>query len=129
MDLSITRQTLSSGDQSWLGSAHGTDMGRTITLDTSSFTAGTHYPAGHIRSGTPLGKITATGLYGPYDNAANDGREVLAGLLFTDVTPGNPTTVDVQGVLFEHGRVVEARLPIAIDANGKSDVAGRIIFA
>lgn len=128
MDISVRSETFGQDNQSWLGASHGTDLGRSITLDTSAFTAGTHYPDGYIRSGTPLGKITATGLYGPYNNASSDGTEVLAGFLLTPVKPGSPTTVDVGGVCFEHGRVVEANLPIAIDSAGKTDVAGRITF-
>ncbi len=129
MDLTTRKESFTTDKQSWLGSEHGTSSCRTITLDTSAFTAGTHYPDGYLRSGTPLGRITATGIYGPYDNAATNGAETLAGFLFVDVKPGSPTTVDVQGPLYEHGRVVEALLPIAVDAAGKADVAGRIIFA
>lgn len=128
MNLSVTTETFGQDNQSWLGASHGTDLGRSITLDSSAFTAGTHYPNGYLRSGTPLGKITATGLYGPYNNAASDGTEVLAGFLLTPIVPGSPTTVDVGGALFEHGRVVEANLPIAVDSAGKADVAGRITF-
>ena len=128
MDLSVRTETFGQDDQTWLGAAHGTDLGRSITLDTSAFTANTHYPNGYVRSGTPLARITATGLYGPYDNAGAGGLEVLAGFLLTPIKPGAVSTTDVSGVLFEHGRVVEASLPIAIDSAGKTDVAGRIVF-
>lgn len=128
MDLSVTTQTFQSDDQSWMANRHGHDDTRSITLDTSAFTAATHYPNGYFASGLALGRITATGLYGPYNNALTDGTDVLAGFLFTNVKPGLPTTVDVGGALFEHGRVVEANLPIAIDAPAKVDVAGRITF-
>ena len=128
MDLSVRTETFGQDDQRWIGAAHGIDMARSITLDTSAFTAGTHYPDGYIKSGTPLAKITATGLYGPYDNAGAGGLEVLAGFLATPVKPGSVATTDVGGALYEHGRVVEANLPIAIDAAGKADVAGRITF-
>jgi hypothetical protein len=52
----------------WLLGPHGTGPGDnpSIVLDISAFTAGVHYPNGYIPSGTPLAKITATGLYGPY---------------------------------------------------------------
>ena len=129
MDLSVRTETFGQDDQSWLGSAHGTNAGRTITLDTSAFTAGTHYPNGYFLSGIPLGKITASGKYGPYNDAAVDGTETLVGLLLTAVPAPSATTTDVAGALFDHGRVVEANLPIAIDAAGKTDVAGRIWFA
>ncbi|MDF9718112.1 head decoration protein [Nocardioides sp. ChNu-153] len=128
MDLSVRIENFGQDDQTWIGAAHGIDLARSITLDTSAFTAATHYPNGYIRGGTPLGKITATGLYGPYDNAAADGRETLAGFLLTPTKPGAVPTADVQAPLYEHGRVVEVNLPIAIDAAGKADVDGRITF-
>lgn len=129
MLLSQTTETFGQDDQSWLGSQHGTDMGRTITLDTSAFTPATHYPAGYFKSGIPLGKITASGKYAPYNNAAADGTEVLAGFLLTAVKAPSDNTLDPQGVLYIHGVVVEARLPIAVDTAGKADVGGRIYFA
>ncbi|MFE5332946.1 hypothetical protein ACFRCG_41840 [Embleya sp. NPDC056575] len=66
MDLSLRTETWGQDDQSWLGSQHGTEAARSITLDVSKFTANTHYPNGYFLSGIPLGKVTATGLYGPY---------------------------------------------------------------
>lgn len=128
MDLTLTTESFGQDDQSWLASAHGTDSARTITLDTSAFTAGTHYPDGYFPSGLPLGKITASGLYGPYDGAAVDGTETLAGFLFTSVKAPSASTVDPQAAMLWHGAVVEARLPVAVDAAGKTDVAGRIVF-
>lgn len=129
MDLSVHTQTFGQDDQSWLGAAHGTDVARSITLDVSAFTAGTHYPDGYFPSGLPLGRITASGLYGPYDGGAADGREDLAGFLQSAVRSPKDGSSDVNAALFEHGRVVEANLPISVDAAGKADVAGRITFA
>jgi hypothetical protein len=67
-DISVSSASYQVDRRSWLLSPHGTDPGATpsITLDVSAFTAGVHYPNGYIPSGTPLGKITASGLYGPY---------------------------------------------------------------
>lgn len=129
MDLSIVTETFGQDDQTWLGSMHGTDTARTITLDTSTFTKNTHYPSGYLLSGLPLGKITATGKYGPYNNAASDGTETLAGFLLGAVRVNiADTTIDPQGALLLHAFIVEANLPVAVDTNGKTDVAGRIIF-
>ncbi|WP_030670678.1 head decoration protein [Streptomyces rimosus] len=128
MNLNPKSEVFGQDDQSWLASAHGTDTARSITLDTSAFTAGTHYPNGYFPSGLPLGKITATGKYGPYNNASTDGTEVLAGFLFTSIAAPTVTTVDPQGALLWHGAVIEAKLPAAVDAAGKTDVAGRITF-
>jgi hypothetical protein len=127
MDFAVRSETVGPDDQSWLGSAHGTNMARTVTLDKSAFTAGTHYPNGFFKSGIPLGKITTSGKYGPYDNAASDGREALVGLLFVAVAAPAADS-DPVAALFDHGRVRESNLPIAIDSAGKTDVAGRIIF-
>jgi hypothetical protein len=63
-------------NRQWLGSAHGTEATRTITLDVSAFTEGTHYPDGYIPSGTLLARITATGLYGPYAGTAAEVQTV-----------------------------------------------------
>jgi hypothetical protein len=128
MNLTQTTESFGQDDQSWLASAHGTDTGRSITLDTSTFTSGTHYPNGYFPSGLPLGKITASGKYGPYSNAASDGTEVLAGFLLTAIDAPSVNTIDPQGALLWHGAVIEAKLPVAVDSAGKADVAGRISF-
>lgn len=128
MDLTVRSHEFMTEQRHWLGSAHGTDATRTITLDVSTFTEGTHYPDGVIRSGTVLGRITATGLYGPYDDGASDGREVAAGFLFNTVavTDGD---VDQGAPLLEHGMVVQANLPAnnGLDAAGIADMSGRIV--
>lgn len=128
MDLSIRSETFAADDQTWLGSAHGTSSGRSITLDTSAFTEATHYPDGFFVSGLPLGKITATGKYAPYDDAAVNGAETLVGFLLSPVKAPAVTTTDVVGALLIHGIIVDANLPVAVDAAGKADVAGRITF-
>lgn len=66
MLLTPTTETFGVEDQSWLGSAHGTTSCQSVTLDTSAFSSSVHYPNGYFISGTPLAKITASGLYGPY---------------------------------------------------------------
>lgn len=127
MDLTLRTETFQNEDQSWLASEHGTSSARSITLDKSAFTAGTHYPNGYFPSGLPLGKITASGKYGPYNNAAADGTDTLAGFLFCAVdVPA--TDIDPVGALLVHGMVVEAKLPVAIDATGRTDIAGKIIL-
>lgn len=75
MNLSQTTTVFGVDDQSWLGSAHGTQSLKTITLDTSAFTVSTHYTAlgGHFKSGIPLAKLDG-GLYGPYGGRANESQ-------------------------------------------------------
>ena len=110
-----------------LGPGHGTDATRPVTLDVSKFTPATHYPDGFIRGGTPVAKITATGKFGPYTPAdSTTGLGDLVGFVYGDFPIDGQANV-VAAVL-DHGKVREARLPIAVDADGKTDVAGRIQF-
>lgn len=128
MDLGIRRTSVAQDDQSWLGSAHGTDAPQSITLDVTTFTAGTHYPEGWLKSGLPLRVVTpATGTtaarYGLWTTTST-----LAGFLFTTTqVPAGATKVG--GSLLEHGRVKIAKLPVSVDAAGQTSAAGRIIFA
>lgn len=120
-------------NREWLGSRHGTDVTQTITLATSTFTAGTHFPNGFVPSGTVLGKITSVGatqnMYGPYDDAASDGRQVAAGFLFTSVKM-RTSGPNVGAAIHWHGVVIASKLPLqsgtgALDANGKADLAAK----
>jgi hypothetical protein len=130
MDLSLRTEAFQQDDQSWLASEHGTSNARTVTLDISTFVAGTHYPNGFLPSGMPLGKITASGKYGLYDNAAVDGRQTLVGHLLVGQKVGATNTVPIVAPLFWHGGVIEAKLPAGggVDSAGKTDVAGRITY-
>jgi hypothetical protein len=75
MDISLRREAWTVEDRSWLGSRDGTEFTESITLDTSAFTQGTHYPNGYIPSGTVLAKL-ASGLYGPYAAASAEVQSV-----------------------------------------------------
>ena len=126
MRLGIRTETFSPDeDHSWLGSAHGTVECDPITLDGDAFL--TAFPTGVVPSGVVLGRVTATGLYAPYDNAAATGIEVARGHLFTTIDLGGTTagTVGNTGAaLFWHGEVVEAKLPTGhgLDAAAKADL-------
>jgi len=237
MDLTPRTETFAVDDQSWLASRHGVGEAVSVTLDTSAFTPSIHYPDGFFKSGIALGKITATGLYGPYasqtneaqtvtitgtptggtftltysgqttstiaynataatvlaalqalsnigDNdvsvtggpgpgtpyvvtfkgvlggtdvaqmtaahtftggtspniavstttagganpAASDGTETFVGLLFGSIKAPSSTSVDVVGAMLDHCKVVNSKLPVPVDAAGRADAAGRIIF-
>lgn len=125
-DISLTTTSFQSEKRSWMLSQWGQGPGENpgITLDVSAFTAATHYANGYIKSGQPLGKITATGLYGPYDNAAADGREVCAGFLHSSTKVPNTadTTKDVGGALVVAGFIKLAKLPVTLDTNGQADL-------
>jgi hypothetical protein len=110
-------------DRSWLASLHGTDAVDSITLEMSTFTSGTHYmpstdtgiPYSRFLSGIPVGKITASGLYGLYKTDATDGRQNLAGFVFAEVLFA-PSQPKVPAALLWHGSVRAAKLPVAVTA-------------
>lgn len=131
MDLSLTTETYGAEDQTWLGSAHATDTGRTITIDTETLDTEDHYRHGWIPSGLPVGMVTASGLYGPYDPQAEDGREVLAGFVLASVPGPKESGNPVGASLLDHGRVITGRLPVELDDvdHAQRCVAGRIVFA
>lgn len=127
-DISVKKTSYQVENRQWLASPHGTDPGAnpSVTVDVSLFTEGTHYPNGFLPSGCVLGQVTIGGLYGPYDDAATDGREVAAGLLFSSLELKD--RVKVGGAIVTHGFVTESKLPFsgattgAIDAAGKADL-------
>jgi hypothetical protein len=113
---------------SWLGSDHGIANSRTVTIDISTFTAGTHYPNGFIPSGLPVAVVGGVAV--PYDSneATTTGAGILAGHILTD----QPVigTGDFPAPLFDHGRVVAAKLPISFTkpAAAAKNAAHNIVY-
>lgn len=105
----LSTESYGAGDQSWLGSAHGIANCRTVLVDISTFTAGTHYPDGYIPSGTPVAIVAGVAV--PYDatEGTTTGAGILAGHIFTDQPVVG--TKDFGAPLFDHGRVVAANVP------------------
>lgn len=133
LDLSVRTRTFAGSDPSWLGSAHGTTSNRTVTLDLSKFDFASTFTSKMIPSGVLLGKVTSSGLYGPYNDALSNGQETAKGILFTDVdvadfiTDLGSTTLTGKRVIAPMlitGIVVEAKLPTGsgVDSNGKTDL-------
>jgi hypothetical protein len=122
-DISVRTEQHYSEDRSWLADSHGTGMTRGVTLDLALFTESDHYPDGHLRSGLVLGIVTTSGLAGPYDDAATDGREDAIGHLFTSVAVRD-SSIDVGAAVLDHGAVVEGNLPAnhGLDAAAKADL-------
>ena len=108
----LRTETIGTGDMSWLDSTHGIGNARTVTIDISAFTAGTHYPNGYIPSGTPVALVSA-GIVGPYTVAegTTTGLGVLAGHILTDVAVNG--TDDFAAPMISHGRVNVAKVPYA----------------
>lgn len=113
MDLTIQRRKYAADDQSWLGSAHGTNAGVTITLDLTTFAKETHYPDGFLKSGLPLSQ-RASGSWGLAE------AEKLGGFLLTPVAVPADTSVKVGASAFVHGVVREGKLPVTVTAEQKA---------
>jgi len=75
-------ETLAVG-RPWLMSMLGIEANESITLDLSKFTENLHWtapsayqPDRKMKSGIPLGKLTASGLYAPYNAVSNEVQTV-----------------------------------------------------
>lgn len=98
MDLKVRTTDYMNEDQSWLGSAHATDTGDTITIDLSTFDFVTAFPNGFLPSGVALGKITATGEYGAYGASPSEVQSLTrtsTGGTITLAFDGSPVSVTV----------------------------------
>jgi len=131
MDVSIRSTDTVNEDQTWLGNG-GMPIGqpRSIVLDRSAFDFDADFPDGYLPSGIVLAEITATGLYGPYDNAGAGGLETAAGHLFASIPVDENSTGDLAAALFWSGEVIEANLPTGhgLDASAKTDLAAHIAY-
>ncbi|MFI5505195.1 Uncharacterised protein [Corynebacterium kutscheri] len=102
MQFNVKTEKWGSGSQKWLGSAHGTDVARSVTIDGTKLAGFTDM----IPSGTPLKKSEAHGKYEPVTSA----EDKLAGFLLTDqslTTKG----ADVIAPMIWHGRIRAQFLP------------------
>lgn len=90
-DPTINSLSFTGGSFRHLRTRRGIDTGKTVTLDVTKFTAGTHYPLGYIKAGVVLGKVTASSKYGPYGGEANEVQSIAV-----DAT-GGTFTVTVRG--------------------------------
>ena len=82
-----------------------------------------------LRKGLVLGKITASGKYAQYDDAAVDGTETAVGILLENVNllDEGGAAQDAAGVLVVHGIVDNSKL-YGIDANGRGDMSQILFF-
>ena len=76
--------------------------------------------AGAMVAGTVVGKITASGKYKEYSNAASDGTEVAAGVLYAPVAD---SASDQKAVIIARNAEVMTSLLTGADTAGKADLA------
>lgn len=79
-----------------------------------------------IKSGTVMGKVTATGHYAPYADANSDGTQTAVGVLYHDAPINTGTQAGV--LIVRQAEVASARLT-GLDSNGTADLlaAGIIV--
>ena len=131
-DISVrASRTLVNEDQRWIAPGGITALrdNDTITLDRSAFDLVTAFPNGFIPSGVVLGRITATGLYGPYADAGAGGLDTAVGFLAVSVVAdrNSAATADILAALYWHGEVLEAFLPTnhGLTAAARTDMAAK----
>lgn len=110
--LGIRSESFGAGDQSWLGSRHGTETPKSATLDPAAWTAKT--VDGRIKSGEPYAVVS--GLAVPYNAGGSGGTNVLAGFIFTDLSvKAGAGNVTFPGIW--HGRIILSKLPSTVAAD------------
>ena len=124
-DISVqTSATWGAEDRSWTRGEHGFNAPTNAPLDYTLFT-GSNFADGTVKSGCVMGKVTATGKFGPYDPAATDGRNKAVGMLFNSFRiPTNKAQVGSDAIL-THFQCREQRLPYksglgALDTNART---------
>lgn len=105
-------ESFGAGDQSWLGSRHGTETAKTATLSPTAWTA--KVSDGRIKSGEPF--AVEDGLAIPYNSAGGSPDNVLVGFVLTD-TPVNADAGNVTFPAVWHGRILLSNLPSTVAAN------------
>lgn len=125
MDLTQRSEGIAGSDYTWLASSHGVDAAISGTIDFDSLVEATHFPNGFLQSGFAVGRITATGKYGPYNNDASDGRQTAVGFVVHNTSV---STGDVSVAIQVHGQVYNDRLPFPLDANGVTDLSDSFVI-
>lgn len=133
MAIDISRkqgETYHQEDQRWLKGGILYAPADEGLLDISAFTAGTHYPDGFIPSGLFVGRITATGLLGPYAPAATDGTQTAVGALLTSAPVRDGSTGDIAVAVAVRCDVITNYLPAnsGLDAAAQADLAAFMRF-
>jgi len=114
--------TLATQEKEFILDNHFAMVGVTLFGDDTIHTASTP-----VLAGTALGKITATGLYGIYDDAAIDGREDGTGLLYKGVLAADTATGNQLVNMVVHGLIDESECT-GVDANFKVDTGDQFIW-
>lgn len=99
-----------------LSEANGKRSRDTVTVTVAAATT--------LKAGQVLGKITASGKYVPYANAAADGSEVAAGILYAPITNAAGAPADISAAILNADAEVRAADLEWNGQDGASQTAG-----
>jgi hypothetical protein len=91
----------------------------TISRDTVDVTVAA---ATTLAPGTVLGQLSGSGKYVPYDDAASDGSETAAGILYGELVNAGNAPADLEGVIIDF--CAEVRAADLVWGDGVDDEAG-----
>lgn len=123
-------------DYTWLASREGVENAHSATLHAASLrVAGTHKLDNWLKSGIPLGEITAEGAtkgqFGLYDPVATDGRQKHVGFLLVEIQLADAVSgvenAPLFGAILRKGQVIVNRLPVTFDKTD-ADVSPHFIY-
>ena len=97
------------GDFSWLLNTDGLDEAISAVVDISDFTAGTHFPDGYLRSGTPV-RVDDRGDVRPWADTAGARLGFIKGDFKTDGVE------DVNVAVILRGNIKLSKLPVTLAA-------------
>lgn len=114
VDLGVETKEFGTDSREWLGSAHGTQATRTVTIDADAFIGqnigGSVLADGDfLPSGVPLAIRGADGLAVPATTGGADGAATTVGHLYSGVTLKAGRNIGV--ALHEHGKVRTSKIP------------------
>jgi hypothetical protein len=129
INLAITEESWGADSKDWLATRKGFDTARSITLNLALFTEALGFET-FIPSGTVVGKVTASGLYGPYDPDGADGRQTAEFHLLNAVSltnhAGGVSTYRAGATGLWEGVVIESKLPVFGAGEGDIDAAAKV---
>lgn len=131
-DLVRASSGIVSQDLTWIyyPDSQALKMAVPVMVTLSLFTEATHYPAGVIKPGTLLGKVTVGGAIGPLVADESNGQETPIGVVYSGgVVKRDPITGDVYDTTLEVAmipaevefHVIVANLPGLLNAAAAAD--------
>lgn len=136
MDYALKTSSFTLDDNDCIQSKFGTTDARSVLIDMTTFTAGTHYPNGVLPKGTVLALRTSDSVTVAYNDGGSGGAATAVGVLLNSIrvsATGATAAAKVGGALMWHGVIKAASAPFqsgvgGLDAAAKVDLAAKFQF-